>query len=293
MKGGVFALGNFDGVHRGHRCVVELAIEKARAIGVLAKILTFEPHPRTIFQSDTEPFRLTPFEVKKRLLKSLGVDEVVALPFTHQFSQMTALDFVENILLKELGVSHIVAGHDFTFGHKRGGDMQKMASWLRPHNIGVSEVLPVRGEGGVFSSTNVRTHLQRGDVGKASDILGRNWSVSGTIIKGAQRGRTIGIPTANISLGEYLRPKFGVYAVQANRVGEISKYHGVANIGNRPTVDGQSENLEAYLFDFDQDIYGQEWEFALTRFIRPEQKFDHLDALKAQIQRDIEAARSK
>jgi riboflavin kinase/FMN adenylyltransferase len=293
MQGGVFALGNFDGVHRGHQRVVDVAMQHAQSLGVPTRILTFEPHPKSIFQPNTAPFRLTPFEVKERLLKSFGVDDVIALPFTHQFSQMIAVDFVKEVLLNQLRVDHVVAGHDFTFGHKRGGDMRKLGLWLAEHKVGVSEVAPVVGDKGVFSSSYARSFLQEGDVRAAIDILGHDWSIAGTIIKGAQRGRTIGTPTANISLGEYLRPKFGVYAVQAGRVGEPLTYSGVANIGRRPTVDGHSENLEAHLFDFDQEIYGQEWEFALKRFIRAEQKFDSLDSLKAQIQRDIEAARAE
>jgi riboflavin kinase/FMN adenylyltransferase len=291
-KGGVFALGNFDGVHRGHRRVLDAAIAKARAMGEPARVLTFEPNPRSVFYPDLPPFRLTPAAAKERLLRAYGMDDVVALPFTTEFAQVTAQEFIERVLLEQFGVRHIVVGHDFIFGHKRGGNIQNMTAWLAPHGVGVTEVLAFGDVCGAFSSTRVREALQQGEVAGAAKILGRDWSIAGTVVKGAQRGRMIGVPTANIALRDYLRPKFGVYAVRARRVGEAAWVRGVANIGVRPTVDGVSETLEAHVFDFDQDIYGQEWEFALTRFIRAERKFDGLDALKAQIMRDIDAAKA-
>jgi riboflavin kinase/FMN adenylyltransferase len=291
MQGGVFALGNFDGVHRGHRAVIDAAVAKAREINMPARVLTFDPHPRIFFSSQISPFLLTPHNVKERLLKSCGIDDVVTLPFNGDLAQLSAQDFVEDILLERFGAQHVVAGHDFIFGSGRGGDMKKLAAWLDHKHIGVTEIEPVGGEGEVFSSTRIREMLLEGQVGVASKILGRDWSIAGTVIKGAERGRTIGIPTANIELGAYLRPKFGVYAVRAGRAGENFIYRGVANIGLRPTVGGEIENLEAHLFDFNQDIYGQKWEFALTRFIRPEKKFDNLDALKTQIATDIEEAK--
>jgi riboflavin kinase/FMN adenylyltransferase len=292
MKGGVFALGNFDGVHCGHRRVLDAAVAKGRAVALPARVLTFEPHPRAYFQQNQPSFRLTPPAAKERLLIACGVSDVITLPFNGELAQLSARDFVEQILVARFGAQHIVAGQDFAFGHKRGGDMTKLAEWLAPHNITVTEIAPLNDvEGCVYSSSRIRAFLQQGDVMAAAQILGRDWSLAGTIINGAQRGRTIGIPTANIALDDYLRPAFGVYAVTANRVGQGPSYRGVANIGVRPTVDGSSDNLEAHLFDFDQNIYGQEWEFALTRYIRPERKFDSLTALQTQIALDIVAAK--
>lgn len=291
MKGGVFALGNFDGVHRGHRAVIDAAVKQARALNVPACVLTFEPHPRAFFQPHLPPFRLTTQADKERLLKECGVDAVIVLPFTAEVAQLSAQDFVDRILLERFCAQHLVAGHDFIFGHKRGGDMKKLAEMLAPRGIGVTEVEAMGDEGEVFSSTRVREMLLEGEVGVAAEILGHDWTLSGTVIQGERRGRTIGVPTANISLGEYLRPKFGVYAVRAGRAGEPLTYRGVANIGQRPTVNGIGENLEAHLFDFAGDIYDQDWQFALTRFIRPEQKFADFAALKAQITKDIEAAK--
>ena len=295
MNGGVFALGYFDGVHRGHRLVIDAAVVAARALKIPARVLTFEPHPRAFFAPNLPPFRLAPPPAKERLLKSCGIDDVVTLNFTDEFAQLSAQDFVEQVLIKQCAAQHIVAGHDFAFGHGRAGNMQLLTKWLAPHGVAVTEI-PALGDiaGRAVSSSAIREFLRQGELAKAIDMLGHGWSIAGTIIGGDARGRTLGVPTANIALGDYLRPKFGVYAIRAGRVGEPLSYKGVANIGVRPTLNdkGVRENLEAHLFDFDEDIYGQEWEFALTRFIRPEQKFSGLDELKAQIKRDIEAARS-
>jgi len=290
-EGGVFALGNFDGVHRGHQAVIKAAVEKAGQMHFPARVLTFEPHPREFFQPNLPPFRLTPSKAKERLLLSLGIDDVATLPFTQEIAQMPAQDFVERILLKKFGARHLVAGHDFVFGHNRDGDMKKLKALLAPHKIGVTEIEAMGDDGEVFSSTRVRELLLEGEVEAAAKILGRDWSIEGTVVKGTGRGRKIGIHTANIALNGYLRPKFGVYAVRAGKVGEALAYQGVANIGTRPTVNGKSENLEAHLFDFDRNIYGEDWEFALTHFIRSEKKFENLEVLKAQIEKDIATAK--
>ncbi len=292
MKGGVFALGNFDGVHRGHRAVIEAAVAKARQMGVPARVLTFEPHPRAFFQPKLSPFRLTPQKAKERLLKALGVDAVETLPFTAEIALMPAKDFIDRVVVEKFGAQHLVAGHDFVFGHNRDGDMKKISAWLSPHRVGVTEIEELGDDGEVFSSTRVRELLLEGEVGAAAKILGRDFSIEGTIIRGFGIGKkTIGFPTANIGLNGYIRPKFGVYAVRAGLAGQDLVHHGVANIGQRPTVNGEGENLEAHLSLFNKDIRGQEWEFALLRFIRPERKFDSLEELTAQIKEDIVAAR--
>jgi len=259
-------------------------------MGVKARVMTFEPHPRVLFQPGVAPFRLTPAHAKIRLLADYGIHDVVVLPFNQTLAHLPAQEFVERVLHHELDAQHIVAGHDFVFGHNRNGDMKALAAWLEPKRVGVTEIAPL-GDGTVFSSTRIRELLKLGDPKAAAVILGREWSIVGTVMKGAQRGRTIGVPTANIQLGDYLRPKFGVYAIRAGRIGEPLIHRGVANIGVRPTVDGQSENLEAHLFDFDSDIYDQVWEFALTDFIRAERKFEDINTLKTQIMQDITAAR--
>ncbi|MDX2028013.1 MAG: bifunctional riboflavin kinase/FAD synthetase [Alphaproteobacteria bacterium] len=293
-QGGVYALGNFDGVHRGHRAVVKAAIDKARAIGASARVLTFEPHPRSFFKPDLPPFRLTPAATKIRLLKALGIDDVIVEPFTPQLSQLSAQDFVERILIQRYGAQHTVAGFDFVFGHGRGGDMKQLRNWLAPHKIGVTEVTPFRdARGEIMSSSRTRDALRHGETATAEHILGRAWSISGVVERGAGRGAELEARTANIALGEHLRPQFGVYAVHAARVGDPFLRQGVGNIGTRPTVDGKNELLEFHLFNFNEDIYGQEWEVELIDFIRPEQAFANLEALRSQIARDIEAAKVK
>jgi len=294
-KGGVFALGNFDGVHRGHRAVVKTTIDKARGMGVPARILTFEPHPRSIFKPNIAPFRLTPAAAKIRILRSLGIDEVIVRPFTPEFSQLTAADFVRQVLLKDCGAQHVVAGFDFVFGHGRGGNIGLLRDWLAPEGVGVTEMTLFRdGRGEVMSSSRTRDALKLGDLETAQHILGRSWAISGVIEHGAGRGsQQLSIPTANIALGEYLRPKFGVYAVLAGPVGAQKHWQGVANIGVRPTVDGRNEMLEFHLFDFSENIYGQEWEVELVDFLRPEQQFPGIDVLRRQIMQDIETAKAR
>jgi len=293
LKGGVFALGNFDGVHLGHQAVVKAAIEKARGMGIPARVLTFEPHPRSLFKPHIPPFRLTPGPAKIRFLRALGVDDVIVRTFTPEFSKLTATEFVEQVLLADCGAQHIVAGFDFVFGHARGGHISKLREWLAPHGVGVTEVTPFRDtQGEVMSSSRTREALQQGDLKTAEHFLGRSWSIAGVIEHGAKRGHDMSVPTANIALGEYLRPKFGVYVVLAGRVGEPKARQGVANIGMRPTVGGDQEMLEFHLFDFYEDIYGQEWEVELLHFLRPEQRFPNMDALREQINQDMEAAKA-
>jgi riboflavin kinase/FMN adenylyltransferase len=293
-KGGVLALGNFDGVHRGHQAVVRAAIEKARGQGMPARILTFEPHPRSVLKPHIPPFRLTPAPMKEKLLRGLGVDGVIVLPFSPEFSNLSASDFVQKILIERFGASHVVAGFDYVFGHQRGGTMPLLRQWLAPHGVGLVEVAPFRdAHGEAMSSSRTREALQQGDLRAAEHILGRRWSIAGIVERGARRGSAIGVPTANIGLGDYLRPKFGVYAVNAHRADGGGVWQGVANIGKRPTVDGRTETLEAHLFDFHNMIYGQEWEFELVEFLRPEQAFDSLESLREQIMKDIEMAKAK
>lgn len=291
--GGVLALGNFDGVHRGHQAVIKAAVERARALSVPACVITLEPHPRSLFKPNIPPFRLTPASVKERLLKSFGIDQVIVLPFTREFSEYPAPDFVQKILLDTYHARHIVAGFDFVFGKDRQGTMPRLREWLAPHHVGVTEVTPFRDASGeVMSSSRTRKALQSGDMKTVTHILGRFWGITGTVQQGAQRGRQLGVPTANIALGDYQRPKFGVYVVQAKPVGGGHPYQGVANIGVRPTVDGKTELLEVHLFNFFGDLYGQELEVELLHFLRPEKAFSGIDALRQQIEMDMQEARA-
>jgi riboflavin kinase/FMN adenylyltransferase len=274
--------------------VLKASIEKARGMGIAPRVLTLEPHPRSVFKPDIAPFRLTPEKAKIRFLHAYGIEDVIVQPFTTEFSQLPAPEFVEQILIRNYGAQHIIAGFDFVFGHLRAGNMHTLREWLAPYNIGVTEVTPFRDmHGDVMSSSRVRECLQHGDLATVQHILGRPWSIAGVIQHGSQRGRTLSVPTANIVLGEYQRPKYGVYVVNAGPLGGSLKHQGVANIGIRPTVDGNTELLEFHMFNFFQDIYGQEWEVELLDFIRPEKAFPDTEALRYQIMLDIEIAKAR
>jgi riboflavin kinase/FMN adenylyltransferase len=290
-KGAVVALGNFDGLHRGHQRVIGEAQALAKKKGKPFGVVTFEPHPRRVFFPDHPPFRLTPMAAKRRLLQEMGVEVLFEVPFTKELSEMDPTHFVEGLLRESFGISHAVAGYDFVFGHQRRGTLSLLKEILGGHGVGVTEITPVMDEGGsLWSSTRIREALQEGRVKDAAKALGRIWEMEGLVQKGDQRGRTLGFPTANIDMGETLRPRYGVYAVQAHVGGKT--YKGVANIGKRPTVAGEKELLEVYLFDFNADIYGQNMRVGLVDFIREERRFPSLDALKAAIAEDcLEAKR--
>ncbi len=294
-RGAVVALGNFDGVHRGHQTVIGTAQRLAGDFGAPSAVLTFEPHPRSVFRPDDPPFRLTPFRVKARHVEALGVDQLIVCHFDDGLLHKTAQAFVEEVLVAGLGVRHVVCGYDFLFGHKRGGNPAFLAEAGRRHGFGVTEIGPVSDPGGgVYSSTRARDALTAGRPREAAHVLGSPWEIEGRVMHGDKRGRTIGFPTANLELDAYLRPAFGVYAVRAGvDRGPATLWHkGVANLGARPTVGGSVERLEVHLFDMSEDLYGQHLRVQLIEFLRPEQKFASFDALKDQIRRDADAARA-
>lgn len=288
-RGATVALGNFDGVHRGHASVIRAA-HAARPDAPLA-VLTFEPHPREVFRPDDPPFRLTLSAERAEALAGLGVRFLYELPFDHEFSLMTAEDFVGQVLHQGIGARHLVSGHDFAFGHRRGGSTGYLAARAEALGMGITIVPAVSDAEGPISSTRIRRLLQDGYPERATEELGRPWTIRGIVSHGDKRGRTIGFPTANVPLGRHLEPARGVYAVTARlQGGEVCK--GVANIGRRPTVNAGTESrLEVNLFDFSGDIYGSEITVSLHAYIRPEVKFPGLDALKAQIVADAAEAR--
>jgi riboflavin kinase/FMN adenylyltransferase len=288
-KGGVVALGNFDGVHRGHQALLAQARERAASLGAPVVAFTFEPHPRGFFVPDTGPFRLTLLPAKTRLLAQHGAQAVLAQRFEAAFAALPASSFIEDVLLSGLGARHVVCGYDFTFGARRSGNVEMLRAEGARRGFGVTVVDPVTHEGEIYSSTRIREALRHGWAREAADLLGHAWEIEGTVELGDQRGRTIGFPTANVSLGEHLRPRFGVYAVRALVDGVWC--NGVANLGKRPTFGKLQENFEVHLFDFAGDLYGKVLRVALVDFIRAEMKFPGLDALKAQIAADGEAAR--
>jgi riboflavin kinase/FMN adenylyltransferase len=296
-RGAVLAMGNFDGLHMGHAALIKAACARAQATEKPAGVLTFEPHPRSVFMPQGEPFRLTPFRVKEREIARLGVELLFVQHFDLEFAHRSAESFVEEVMLGAIGLSHIVVGHDCTFGNRRRGTPELLREMGARHGFGVTIIEPVRGaDAAVYSSTHIRELLRGGRPRDAAAQLGRFWEIDGRVMVGDRRGRTIGFPTANLGLGEYLRPAFGVYAVRVSGDGPDDPLggrtvDGVANIGLRPTIGTPEPRLEAHLFDTDTDLYGRHLRVSLIEFIRPEKKFAGLDELKAHIAADAFRAR--
>jgi riboflavin kinase / FMN adenylyltransferase len=291
-RGGAVAIGNFDGIHLGHQFVIAKAGELARSAGVPHAVLTFEPHPRSVFQPNAAPFRLTPFRVKAELLSGLGVALLYNLHFDLEFAALSAGDFVRQVLVGGLGLREAIVGYDFVFGHRRQGNAALLTQMGKALGFGVTIVQPVQQDGEIYSSTRIRALLVEGKPRAAAALLGRPWEIDGRVEQGDRRGRTIGFPTANIELADYLRPAAGVYAVRA-AIGRDGAWHdGVANLGLRPTFGGSDLRLEVHLFDFAGDLYGRHLRVAFVDYIRAERKFAGLDALKAQIATDAMQARA-
>jgi len=297
-RGSVLALGNFDGLHRGHAVLLGQVRDRAQAQGRPSAVLTFEPHPRSVFLPGAEPFRLTPFRVKEREMARLGIELLFVQHFDLGFAAKSAEDFISEVIVGAIGASHIVVGWDCTFGNRRRGTPELLRAEGSRLGFDVTVLEPVRGDGTtVYSSTHIRELLKAGKPREAAALLGRFWEIDGRVATGDRRGRTIGFPTANLSLDDYLQPAFGVYAVRVSGDGPDDPLRGqtvdgVANLGLRPTVGGFVPRLEAHLFDTDADLYGRHLRVALVDFIRPERKFAGLDALKAQIAEDAARARS-
>lgn len=291
QRGAAVALGNFDGVHVGHQRVIAAAREAAERLGAPLGVVSFEPHPRLFFQPDAEPFRVMSLKQQARALEALGVELFYALPFDAAMAGMSDTDFAEQVLAQGLGVAAVAVGFDVTYGKGRtGGPVELKAAGDRL-GFDVSVVERVDDARGMkLSSTAVRDALHEGKPGFAAAILGRGFAIEGEVIHGDKRGRTIGVPTANIRLGDYVRPKYGVYAVTV-RLPDGRSFNGVANLGVRPMFEVAEPLLEAWLFDFDEDLYGQVIEVELTGFIREEMSFDSLEALKTQIEDDAAKAR--
>jgi riboflavin kinase/FMN adenylyltransferase len=294
-KGAVVAIGNFDGVHRGHQALIAQAKAMAKDDGAALGVLAFEPHPQEFFRPTKDSFRLTPFRAKARLLMANGVDAMFALPFDAQMAARSADDFISEVLVCGLGVSAVVVGNDFQFGKGRTGnvDFLKRASAEQGFDVKIIEpVLEHAGE--KISSTHIREALKAGKPDVAAKLLGHCWSVEARVDHGDKRGRTIGFPTANMRLADCLHPAFGVYAVRATIYEDdkaVSRHDGVANFGIRPMYEIEEPLLETYLFDFNGDLYGKHLAIDFVHYIRGEAKLDGLDALKAQIARDSDAAR--
>jgi riboflavin kinase / FMN adenylyltransferase len=293
LRGGVVAIGNFDGVHRGHRIVLDKALELAEALGKPALVLTFEPHPRTVFQPDQPVFRLTPASLKAEIFGAMGFAGVIEQPFSREFAGISADDFIHRILVESLGVAHVVTGFDFHFGKNRqGGPAFLMAAGER-EAFEVTLIDAFRDEGGtVISSSRIRDCLAEGDVVSAAGLQGYRYRVEAEVVRGRQLGRTLGYPTANMQLAPETRLAHGIYAVRFRRA-DGTLHDGVASFGRRPTVtENGAPLLETYLFDFDGDLYGEACVVSFFGFLRPELKFDGLEPLMAQMRRDEAEARA-
>lgn len=290
LRGAIVALGNFDGFHLGHQAVVGRAIARARAEGRPAIVGTFDPHPQRYFRPDSEWFRLSTMDQRQRWFAAAGADAMLIFPFNAALAALSARQFAEERLVGLIGAGGVVTGGDFTFGKGREGDVTTLAALGHELGYSADTVAPVTHNGETVSSSRIREHLRAGRPRDAATLLTRPWAIEGEVIPGAQLGRSLGYPTANMSLANYLRPAYGIYAVRG-RLRDGRVLGGVANLGIRPSFDPPQELLEPYFFDFDGDLYGQTIEVELIDYLRPEAKFDSLDALKVQMDADAAKAR--
>ncbi|QSB45269.1 bifunctional riboflavin kinase/FAD synthetase [Tsuneonella flava] len=291
LRGAVIALGNFDGFHQGHQAVAGEAIRWARETGRPSIVATFDPHPVRLFKPDVPPFRLTTLEQRQERYLSAGATAMLVFHFDAELAGTSAEDFVHVLLAERLGVAGVVTGEDFTFGKGRAGNRQMLADLGAQCGIEARAVPPVMDSGEPVSSSRIRAALQAGEPETAARLLTRPFAIRGVVTHGDKRGREIGYPTANLTIENYLRPRFGIYAVTGTVLATGQELKGAANIGVRPTFDPPKELLEPYFFDFSGDLYGQEIEVAFHHFLRPEAKFASLDDLVAQMERDCDRAR--
>lgn len=291
-RGASVALGNFDGVHRGHQRVIAQAAKAALAQKTPLGVISFDPHPRQIFQPDAPAFRIMKTDQQARALAALGVDIFYVLPFDKELANLTDRQFAQEVLADGLGVRHVAVGFDISFGKGRTGSPELMARYGQELGFTVS-IAEALGEGEAkYSSTGVRQALREGRPEQAAAILGRPFAIEGAVERGRQLGRTLGFPTANVALTDYVIPRLGAYATRT-RLPDGREIAGVANIGVNPTIPGEiAPRLEVWLFDFDEDIYDQVIETDLVAFLHPELKFDSLDALTAQVMEDARQARA-
>ena len=290
LTGAVLAIGNFDGVHRGHQAVLSEAIRIAQNEERRSGAVVFEPHPREFFQPERPFFRLTPVPLKLELLQALGLDQTFVIPFDRELSSLSAEDFAADVVAQGLAASHVVVGHDFSYGKGRTGTTEELASLGAKLGFGVDVVSPVGAAGATFSSSSIREHLRKGEVREAADELGYWWRVRGRVGQGAGRGKGLGFPTLNLALAKGQDVGHGIYAMRVDHGGR--RYHAAGYVGARPTFGDGAPVLEAYLLDFAGDLYGEEVEVEFIAFLRDDRTFASADALAAQMREDCEAARA-
>ncbi len=292
LRGGVVALGNFDGFHRGHQAVVAQAAARAQAEGRPLIVATFDPHPVRFFQPDAPPFRLTTLDQRERLFAAAGADAMLVFHFDAALAALSAEDFIAQQLVANLHVDGVTAGEDFTFGRSKSGNIAVLKQWGERYGFAVKPVAPVAFDGEPVSSSRIRDALVAGDCATATRLLTRPFAIEGVVQHGDKMGRELGFPTANLALGGYLRPAYGVYAVRGH-LPDGRVVDGAANMGVRPQFNPPKELLEPHFFDFAEDLYGRTIAVELIAFLRPEWKFDGLDALKVQIAADCAEARRR
>ena len=290
LRDGVIALGNFDGFHLGHQAVVGRAVHHATDDARPCIVATFDPHPVRFFKPDVPPFRLTTLAQRQELFAAAGADAMLVLPFDAMLAATTAEDFITELLLGRYGAAGVVTGADFVFGKGRGGNVVTLADHARRLGFFTEMVAPVDDAQEVVSSSRIRDALRAGDCATATRLLTRPFTVRNVVQHGDKNGRLLGFPTANLDMGHYLRPRYGIYAV-TGKLPDGRLLKGAANLGIRPSFDPPKELLEPHFFDFEGDLYGQEIDVAFHAFIRPEAKFDSMDALMAQIAADCDAAK--
>jgi riboflavin kinase / FMN adenylyltransferase len=290
FRGGILALGNFDGFHLGHQAVVGHAIARARGEGRPAIIATFDPHPVRYFRPDSPPFRLTTLDQRQQLFGAAGADAMLVFHFDAGLASVSAEDFIADWLVTRTGAAGVVTGEDFTFGKGRGGNVALLKALGAELGLSCDALGPVRDAGGVISSSRIREALQAGDCDTATRLLSRPFAVEGMVQHGDKNGRKLGFPTANLDMASYLRPRYGIYAVKG-RLADGRVLNGAANMGIRPQFDPPKELLEPHFFDFAEDLYGQVIEVEFHAFLRGEAKFENMDALMAQMDRDCTEAR--
>lgn len=290
----VIAIGNFDGVHKGHQALIASAQQIAIASGWRLCALTFNPHPRSYFNPEQPPFLLSDAVQKREYLFESGADAVVKIQFDALFSELTAVQFVEQVLIEALGVKHVIVGENFSFGKARQGTTETLRHLGIKHGFKTSTFSQVNDFFGKrIASENVRQALRMGRLFEAEELLGRPWQIRGEVVKGEQLGRNLGFPTANIQLGDYLRPPLGVYAATVTIEGENGLYKAAVNIGKRPTFGMHDPLLEAHLLDYEGDLYGKTIRVNIHDFLRNERKFSDLEILKNQLAQDVMHVREK
>lgn len=292
FRNGVLTIGTFDGVHLGHQQIIQRINSAAREIGGESILLTFHPHPRLVINpNDTSLKLLNTLDEKIALLERYGVQNLIVAPFSKEFSQYTAQQYVEDFLLGKVKPKHIVIGYDHKFGHDRQGDLHLLTELARPHGVTVEEISKQTVDDIAVSSTKARKALQAGEVDKAASLLGHAYSVTGKVVPGLRNGRAIGYPTANVEVGNLnkLIPPIGVYAVKVALGNE--NFAGMLSIGTNPTFDGKHETIEVHIFDFNRDIYGKDIVVEFVQYLREEQKFDSVDALVEQMREDERISR--